>query len=398
MPKEKKAKIEKKNGVTVTGWAGHPIYNWRVTFSEDGKRRSKGFKTKGGKQGAQHFADRLRGEIASDGTRHKGITDDERRAVMAFREIIGALPSGATKPTLGEIVEGYRKKANLRRKSMTVKELSARFLASLDRRGLSENHRYATRLRLERFEDDHGDWMACDISSEVAGDWLHGLGLANLTVNHYRAALLQMFNHAVKIEAVEKNPIEAVDKLKAEGQEVGILSPEETADLLTHSPAEILPALAVGLFAGLRRSEISRLDWSDIDFEQGHVEVKARNTKSAARRLVPMRDALREWLTPHRQRRGLVMPSEMVYRSRLDEARKSAGIKTWPNNALRHSFASYNLAAFQNGAALAGEMGHGSTKMIFEHYRALVTPKKGKAFWSILPARSGKVINMADTA
>jgi integrase len=92
------------------------------------------------------------------------------------------------------------------------------------------------------------------------------------------------------------------------------------------------------------------------------------------------------------------MPSEMVYRSRLDEARKSAGIKTWPHNALRHSFASYNLAAFQNGAALAGEMGHGSTKMIFEHYRALVTPKKGKAFWSILPARSGKVINMTDTA
>ena len=35
--------------------------------------------------------------------------------------------------------------------------------------------------------------------------------------------------------------------------------------------------------------------------------------------------------------------------------------------------------------ALAGEMGHGSTKMIFEHYRALVLKKDAKAFWNITP-------------
>jgi integrase len=391
MPKEKKAKIEKRNGVTLTPWDGHKVYKWRVFFTVDGKRRNRGFKTKSGKDGAQYFADRLRGDIASDGTRHKGITDDERRAVMAFREIVDSLPAGATKPTLGEIVETYRKQAAVRRRSMTVRDLIDRYLVALDKRKLSDSYRYTIRKRLDRFEADHGEWIACDVSTEVAGDWLHDIELSPTSVNHFRAALCQLFNFGLKIKAVEENPILAIDKLKGVPSEVGILTPEQAAGLLAHSPDEILPAVAIGFFAGLRRSEISRLDWSEIDFEQGHVEVKARNTKSAARRLVPMRDCLREWLAPHRQRKGSVMPTEAIYRSRLDHARTASGIKEWPFNCLRHSFASYNLAAFENAPALAGEMGHESTKMIFKHYRALVTPAKAKVFWSISPESHSKV-------
>lgn len=85
------------------------------------------------------------------------------------------------------------------------------------------------------------------------------------------------------------------------------------------------------------------------------------------------------------------MSTEMIYRARLNDAKEAAGIAVWPHNALRHSYASYNLAAFENAAALAGEMGHGSTKMIYEHYRALVTKAKGESFWTIMPAPGGKV-------
>jgi len=130
---------------------------------------------------------------------------------------------------------------------------------------------------------------------------------------------------------------------------------------------------------------------TEVNFEEGHIEVKAKNSKSAARRLIPMRSALRAWLSINCQRKGPVMPSAMIYRTRLDDARAAAGITVWPHNALRHSFASYNLAAFENANALAGEMGHGSTKMIFEHYRALVTSKTGKSYWNIMPEIEGKI-------
>lgn len=373
-------------GLRVSPWQ-HRSYSWRVSYftghGSERKRKQKGFQTK---KEAVAWAEKQDKKLKAKGAGDHEVTKEEHRAVMAFREIIDSLPDAITKPTLGEIVEDYRKKADVRRKSMTVSELIDRYITSLERRKLSKSHRYSTELRLRRFEDDHGEWMACDISDEVAGDWLHDLDLAALTVNHYRTALVQMFNHGKKINAVEFNPIEAVDKLKEDSKEVGILSPTEAAGLLSHCADEILPSLAIGLFAGLRRSEISRLDWSQIDFKQKHIEVKARNTKSAARRLVPMRNNLRKWLIPYRKNAGPVMPTEMIYRSRLDDAREAAEIEDWPHNALRHSFASYNLAAFENAPALAGEMGHGSTKMIFEHYRALVTPKEGKTYWKIQPS------------
>lgn len=79
------------------------------------------------------------------------------------------------------------------------------------------------------------------------------------------------------------------------------------------------------------------------------------------------------------------MPTEMVYRRRLNDASKAAGITDWPNNALRHSFASYHLAAFQDGSALALEIGHSTTGMIFQYYRALVTTAEALTYWNISP-------------
>jgi integrase len=46
--------------------------------------------------------------------------------------------------------------------------------------------------------------------------------------------------------------------------------------------------------AGLRRAEIERLDWSEIDFESGLIEVTAEKAKAARRRLVTMQPNLRE--------------------------------------------------------------------------------------------------------
>ncbi len=379
------------NGFRVSPWK-HRSYNWRVSYftghGSNRKRKQKGFQTK---KEAVEWAEDQNEKLEAEGIGDHEITKEERRAVMAFREINESLPQAVSKPTLGEVVESYRKKAAVRKRSMNVEELIDLYVKSLKRRKLSQSYLYTIEKRLERFKADHGNWVACDVSSEVAGDWLQELELGATSVNHFRAALSQMFNFALKINIVEENPISVIDKQKEEHSEVGILTPKQAADLLTHSSAEILPAVAIGLFCGLRRSEISRLDWSDLDFAQGHVEVKARNTKSAARRLVKMRKNLKAWLAPHRLKRGPVMPSEMVYRSRLEDASKNAGIKEWPHNALRHSFASYHLAAFGNAPALAGEMGHGSTKMIFQHYRALVTPKVGKEFWSIAPEPGNKV-------
>jgi hypothetical protein len=79
---------------------------------------------------------------------------------------------------------------------------------------------------------------------------------------------------------------------------------------------------------------------------------------------------------------------------RFDAARESAGIVDWPDNALRHSFASYHLAHFKNQDTLALEMGN-STAIIFRHYRELVKPDDAALYWSIKPTTAGKIIPLA---
>jgi hypothetical protein len=78
----------------------------------------------------------------------------------------------------------------------------------------------------------------------------------------------------------------------------------------------------------------------------------------------------------------------------LDASREAAGIDDWPDNALRHSFASYQLAHFKDAPALALEMGHTDSGLIFNHYRQLVGPKEAERYWNIRPAPVSKVVPM----
>src|SRR5439155_25059016 len=84
------------------------------------------------------------------------------------------------------------------------------------------------------------------------------------------------------------------------------------------------------------------------------------------------------------------------YRDLSDAARETARIEQRPHNALRHSFASYHLARFNDAAALALELGHTSAHLVFQHYRQLVRPKQAERYWNIMPAVTGtKVIQFA---
>jgi len=203
-----------------------------------------------------------------------------------------------------------------------------------------------------------------------------------------------MFNFAVGRGYTSSNPAEKTAKAREPRAKPGILSVEQASALLSCAAPEILPYIAVGLFAGLRRAEIERLDWSEIDFESGHIEVTAEKSKSkVANRFITMQPSLREWLLPQRKLKGNVTPQDRFeFRQLFEQARKDAGIDEWPDNALRHSFASYHVAKFRDAKGLALEMGHTDSGMLFNHYRALVRPNEAERYWSISPAAKSNVV------
>jgi len=74
----------------------------------------------------------------------------------------------------------------------------------------------------------------------------------------------------------------------------------------------------------------------------------------------------------------------------FERARTAALLTTWPDNALRHSLASYHLAYYSDAARTALELRHSSTKLLFTNYRELVTKADALRYWNILPTSRSK--------
>ena len=145
---------------------------------------------------------------------------------------------------------------------------------------------------------------------------------------------------------------------------------------------DVIPALAIGAFAGLRSEEIKRLDWADFKWEDGEIEIRAAITKTRIRRLVTMCDSLKLWLMPHKQASGPVFPYQNLCNQFLKLATK-ARVK-WKRNVLRHSAISYRVASWKNIAEVAQEAGN-SANMIQRHYLRVVNRKQADAWFAVTP-------------
>ena len=217
---------------------------------------------------------------------------------------------------------------------------------------------------------------------------MRGLHQAPLSRNTYHLRLHTLFEYARQRGWVETNPLKDVARAKVIEGSPGILSVDQTARLLERAGTDTLPYWALGVFCGLRSTELKRLEWRDVRFDEGLVEVPALKSKTASRRFVTIQPNLAQWLAPYRGRQGLVCPNNLYAQLLAD--RRAAGITQWPPNGLRHSFASYHLARFRDVKDLALEMGHTRSEVTFRHYRELVTPSEAERFWRIAPVLEGE--------
>jgi integrase len=219
------------------------------------------------------------------------------------------------------------------------------------------------------------------------------------TVFNYGLRILGgLFNYGCKRDYCASNPIEKLDRKKLPPSEVEIYSPADAASLMNAASAELVPWLALCMFAGLRGSEARKVVWSDLDFTEGFIRVRAIVSKTRRPRAIPMEENLRSWLAPYRQADGvLIAPRGLnVLRSQLRAAHRASGVVQIKHGA-RHSYASYLLARDGSVDALLLNMGHEDAATTFRHYHRVASARTATAFWSITPmgAAAGKVVAMA---
>lgn len=280
----------------------------------------------------------------------------------------------------------------------TLPDLVTNYLSSIEGK---KSKRYVEDLtsKLKRaaraFNGDIREIRAVDIDQ-----WIDGMDDAgDRTKNNYRMAMVTLFSYArdknylPRGEQTEAEFVTRYDDKKS--GTIGIYAPREFATLLHYVDERFLPFVALGGFAGLRSVEILRLEWKDIWFEKGYVEIGRHKSKTATRRLAPICPALAQWLKPYAQKDGPVLPNirNEVHFTRLFAAAKSTlnDEKGKPrvklvHNGLRHSFCSYRMAITKSAPQVALEAGN-SPKMLFEHYRELVTEAEAKAWFALTPSK-----------
>jgi integrase len=360
-----------------------PHLKFVVNYREAGKRKRSFYETK---EAAKAFADEQNIKLTNEG--REGAEFPTALRVMAQNAVEQLKPFSKT---IMDAVEHYVAHLKASEKSCSAEQLVDELIAAKRADGASQRH-VDDLNRLNIFADKFDGEPVATITSAEIEDWLRSLPVSPVTRNHYRRLMVLAFNFAVQRGYATSNPAKKTAKAREPKTKPNILTLDQASALLENASLEIRPHIAIGLFAGLRRAEIERLDWSEIDFDSGHIEVTAEKSKSKrANRFVTIQPNLREWLIPLRKLRGNVTPQEN-FRELFDQAGEAAGIDEWPDNALRHSFASYHVAHFKDAKALALEMGHTDSGMLFNHYRALVKPKDAERYWNIQPPTKEKIV------
>jgi len=165
----------------------------------------------------------------------------------------------------------------------------------------------------------------------------HVMGLLKRIV-HYGAARQLCQNLNFEIEAVK------VDNQKTED-----LNPEQLKKLLEEigksQDIEAAAIMKLALFTGMRRGEMFKLKWNDIDFQRGFIAIK--NPKGGVSQKIPLNEQARQVLENHPKTSEYVFvrPDGEPFtdiRRRVNPIKEAAGIPAdfRALHGLRHTYAS----------------------------------------------------------
>lgn len=331
----------------------------------------------------------------------------DRQRVDAVSAIAILAPLGVS---LAKAASEYAERAKRLSRSVTFEKLKDQLIEAKRADGKSKRYLCDLKHRLSKVGQKFADRQVATIEVVEFDDWLRELKQSPTSRANFRKVLHAMFEFAVTRGYVVENPISRTTKVKPSHAAPGILTPIELKALLAKADPSIVPWFAIAAFAGLRDAEVGRLSWEKVDLDAGYIKIDAAIAKTMSRRVIPIAANLAEWLLPYAKQTGMVRPSRnqaftmarmarsVAAKSLKENGSAAANLEKWPNNALRHSFASYRLALTGNSAQTAEEAGH-SVVMLKTHYRELVTKHEAEAWFSVRPSPgAAKVIQFSNRA
>ena len=332
------------------------------------------------------------------------LTEEQlREAELAFGEMGG-------RPLLGAVrfyIANYRDPVN----KITVREAFDKFIAEKRLDQLRPDSIRNLEVRVGFLAARHPDKLVSDLLADHLRELIFTKARSAVTSDNVRRAFSSFFTWAVEHRYCASSPMAAIKPLKTKRDEPEPLTVAQARRLLheaaAHRNGAVLPYVALSLFAGLRPTELARIQWADIDLEGGTITIGAKLATMRQRRIVELvclpqagKDRtgqnlpanLSAWLLPHAVRRTPIRG--VNWRKDFDAVKSAAGwgtpspkqpdLKPWTQELLRHTAISNHLALFQHEGKTAA-WARNSPDIIQRHYQGLVKSADAVAFWSIVP-------------
>ena len=237
-------------------------------------------------------------------------------------------------------------------------------------------------------------------------------GLKKSSINREIGLLKSMLNRAVKWKQIQASAIrdaelfklddEPSDRVLSHAEEAQLMAACEESELRYRAP-HLSAIISVALHTGLRRGEILRLRWADINFQKNVLIVQKSKTKAGKGRNVNLNSMLRkkllalfeqehgEWVFPSPKRFQIQGQPESHISDVKNAFRRAvslAGIRPITFHQLRHTFCSRLADAGVPMPVIQDLAGHASITMT-RRYTHPADERKQQAVEALLGSPKG---------
>jgi len=243
---------------------------------------------------------------------------------------------------------------------------------------------------LINFESQFTDYNLDDFNRKDLKKWFEARKQSPESIKGTYRAVRAMFRWAARQDPplVKIDPTAGLQlDLGRHARRIETLSPELAHALIEHGGAHKY-VYALGLYVGLRPEEITgigkeKLDWSAINKTERLIRITEHISKTGrARILEGLSDRLWDILSTG-PLTGPINPTES--RQSINRAKQILGLLKWPQDCLRHSFATYDLAMHNDVGRTSLLLGHeGRTSLLFTRYRGVRTKAEAVDYFRLV--------------
>src|SRR3954447_16792622 len=248
------------------------------------------------------------------------------------------------------------------------------------------------RSLINQLDEEFGPRPAAEIVEvewQMWADRLAREGISRSRIRNHLAVASAIYGWAARPtrRLVDRNPTLAVELPPNDEQpRMRVCTAEEAAHLLAAlEPDDQLP-YALGFYAGLRRAEISRLDWRDVDLGGFRLQVRKSKAEAGPARRPPIAQTLRPKLREAWVRQGQpsngpvsavsVMSGKLAIRATKAWKDRPSALERITLHECRHTYASFLMAANYTVKEIMDYMGHSNLAMVQRYVKLLPRPEE----------------------